>query len=121
MKYTDAYDDNTGFAPIRAAREPGVSASGRPTVSQIPGVLTAIWEGPPGSYDHPGAEEGEVFFVTSGTGKIILQGVGEFDLRPNSIVIMPPKLPSTLVVTTTLRKFAVVPGVVVDPDGQIVL
>jgi len=119
MPYMDTYDDNTGFAPIRAAREAGVTALGRPTVSQIPDVLTAIWEGPPGSYDHPGAAQGEVFFVTQGTGKLILQGVGEFDLQPNSIAIIPPNLPSTLVVTSTLRKFAVVPGLVVSPDGNI--
>ncbi len=72
-------------------------------------VIMGFWMAEPGTYNHPGGTGGETFIVVEGEATIVVPEMGETELAPGVVFVIPPNMPSTMRVRTLLRKFSVVP------------
>lgn len=110
MTVADIFDDS-GYGPSRLVAENGARSFGRPvgTVRASGEIGMGFWKAEPGTYRHPGSPGGETFVVLEGEARLELPD-GSIELRPGSTVTVPPATPSSMVVRTLLRKFAVSAG-----------
>jgi mannose-6-phosphate isomerase-like protein (cupin superfamily) len=106
MTFTSDVMSDEGLKPSDIGR-PGSSFAKPIPTTQLKSCRTILWVAEPAEYHHPGTDAGETFVVVAGRGHIDIEQVGSAELSPGIVVHIPPKTPSSLLVTERLRKLSV--------------
>lgn len=111
VKHDEALNDE-GFSLSALVSTDGIGQSYSKAILNKPGptgqVMCGIWKAEPGEFRHPGGEHGETFVVIAGTASFHVEGEIAVELSAGSIVTVPPNTPTSMQISETLSKVAVI-------------